>query len=200
MLPHRAALDPRWAADIAALVQGQPQVLLREAYFNAVVELKNRQFSDALVKVSQFQEMALRFLVAQQLGGSPALPKTYGETADFWQRLALEYGDLYRFLEGYQFRGQPLALNGFLNRPKLLAILEYAPPAAIAPLETLNTYCQQRNQYIHEFGGISELEGADDLLRAMRQVLEHLGQSDFSNPFNALNQEILALLEESRQT
>jgi hypothetical protein len=193
--PYPTLLAPRWLTEISALVQRNPQALLREAYFNVVVELKNQQFSNALVRVSQFQEMALRLFVTEQLGGSPALPKTYEATADFWHHLRAEHGTLYQFLQGYQFRDKPLRLEGFPNRPHYQAMLEYGAFPALAPLNELTAYCEQRNRYIHEFGGISALEGADAVLRAMRQVLEHRGETDFNNPFNAINSEVLALLE-----
>jgi hypothetical protein len=74
-------------------------------------------------------------------------------------------------------------------------ILHYRPSPVLEPLQTLNTYCERRNQYIHQFEGISELKDGPDILKTMRQVLEHWGETEFNNPFNAINSEILALLE-----
>ncbi|WP_448603433.1 hypothetical protein [Thermoleptolyngbya sp.] len=188
--PLKDSIDPRWQTDIAALVQHDPIALLREAYFNAIVEIKNQKFSDGLVRVFQFQEKALNYFVTQQLRHQPPLPKTFEETRSFWPTLASQHPDLYAWLQAYRFRDRPLTLDKFPNRPTLIAILEFAPPPALPLLQTLNAYCDQRNSYIHNFEGISELEGVNDILRTMRQVLEHLHQTNLTNPFNELNREI----------
>jgi hypothetical protein len=124
--PYPTLLAPRWRAEIAALVQRNPQALLREAYFSAVIEFKNHNFSNFLVRVSQFQEKALHYLVNQALGGQPPLPNSFDETTAFWDTLAQVHPQLNEFLSTYQFRNRPLERKGFLNRPKLIAILGVA--------------------------------------------------------------------------
>lgn len=189
------AIANRWKDEIMALLRQQPQALLREAYFNAVVELKNKKYSDALVRVFQFQEKALQFFVNRQLASDPSLPKTSDDTKHFWADLPEAQPALYQFLQEYRFKQEPLRLEGFPHRPVLLAILEFGQSSAIEPLEALNTYCEKRNYYIHQFEGVSELDNASAILKTMRQVLEMLGQTDFSNPFNDLNQEVIDELE-----
>jgi hypothetical protein len=189
------AIAHRWQDEILALLQQQPQALLREAYFNVVVELKNKKFSDALVRVFQFQEKALQFFVNRQLANRPRLPNTFEATKQFWIDLSEAQPLLYQFLQDYRFKQEPLRLERFPHRPVLLAILAFGQSSAIEPLEALNTYCEKRNHYIHQFEGVSELEHVSSILKTMRQVLEMLGQTDFSNPFNDLNQQIINELE-----
>jgi hypothetical protein len=188
--PLQDPIAQRWQTEIAALVQHDPAALLREAYFNAIVEIKNQKFSDGLVRVFQFQEKALNYFVTRQLQHRPPLPRTFEETRNFWSALANQHPKLYERLQAYRFRDKQLTLDKFPNRPTLIAILEFDPPSALPLLQTLNAYCEQRNRYIHNFEGISELEGMNDILKTMRQVLGHLHQTDFINPFNGLNQEI----------
>jgi hypothetical protein len=189
------AMDDRWNEEITRLLEKHSQALLREAYFNAVVELKNQKFSDALVRVFQFQEQALQYFVNQHLANRPKLPNSFDDTRNFWADLPRQHSALYQFLQKYRFKGEPLKLERFPHRPVLLAILEFSQSPAIALLETLNAYCEQRNYYIHRFEGISALEDAPTILKTMRQVLEMLGQTDFSNPFNDLNQAVVNELE-----
>lgn len=196
--PVRQSLDAQWWQDIQALVQRDRLTLIREAYFNAVVELKNRQLSDVLVRVSQFQEQVLQYLARQQLAGRPALPETFEETEAFWQTLAQQRPELWDFLQRYQYRGFGLRLEGFPSRPVLQAIVDNGQHPSIEALQVLNEICRQRNRYIHNFEGISELPEAQTLLKTMRQILTELGQSEFANPFNALNQAVLRGLEEGK--
>ncbi|MEB3289382.1 MAG: hypothetical protein VKI82_05670 [Leptolyngbya sp.] len=184
-----------WQRSIETLLQRDAQALMQEAYFNGVVELKNRQFSDFLVRVSQFLEMALDYFVSRQLDQRPVLPKTFDETAAFWQILGQNRPQLYEFLKKTSFKGYPLRLDGFPNRPTLLAILTYGQFSQLADLEFLGVCCERRNRYIHQFEGMSNLEDVNAILQALRRVLEHLDLHDFTSPFNQLNDAITQLLE-----
>ena len=195
----KAAVVPtmagRWRQEMVVLLSDEPVTLLQEAYFNAVVELKNRQLSNFLVRMSQFYEQALQYFVDQQLSGAPALPDSFGQTQLFWEQLAQQQPALFDYLQQYRFRGHPLRLEAFPSRPVFLAILEYGQPPVLLPLQSLSTVYDQRNRYIHQFEGISELDDADQMLRVMRQILSNAGIHDFNNPFNALNQEIVSGLK-----
>ncbi len=188
--PILSATHTRWQSEIEILLRKNQKALLQEAYFNAVVELKTEQYSNFLVRVFQFQEQASKLLVTYFLKQQPSLPRSFEEIQNFWKDLRHLRPDLARFLSAYQYKNYPLRLDGYPNRPVMLAILTYAESPSLEALQALNTYCEQRNQYIHYFEGVSELEGVTDVLRAMRQVLENLGQTDFTNPFNLLNEEI----------
>lgn len=187
-------LQAQWQPAVDALLCHHPTALMKEAYFNAVVELKNHKYSDFLVRMSQFLEISLECLVDRQLGGQPALPQTFSDTPTFWTDLAHSQPDLYQSLRTATFKGNSLRLEAFPNRPVLLEILTYGGSPVLESLKTLSIYCDQRNRYIHRFEGISALEDAEVILKTLRRVLEHLGQSDFTNPFNQLNQAILASL------
>jgi hypothetical protein len=117
------AMANYWADEIMALLRQQDPALLREAYFNAVIELKNKKFSDALVRVFQFQEKALQCFVNRQLANHPRLPKTFEATKQFWAELPQAHSSLYHFLQEYRFKQERLRLEHFPNRPVLLAIL-----------------------------------------------------------------------------
>lgn len=195
----RAVMVPtmgdRWRQDMVALCQNDPVMLLQEAYFNAVVELKNQQLANFVVRMAQFLEQALQFLVGQFLAGQPSLPRSFEETQVFWQQLSTGHPALWQHLREYRFRGNPLRLEAFPSRLVLLTILEYGASPILPALQVLSRAYDQRNRYIHEFKGISELTEADELLKAMRAVLTALGITDFQNPFNALNQDILVVLQ-----
>lgn len=184
-----------WRSSIEVLLRRDAQALMKEAYFNGVVELKNRQFSDFLVRVSQFLELALNHFVSLQLDQRPALPKMFDETEAFWRSLSQNRPQLYDFLKEYKFKGYPLRLDGFLNRPTLLAILAYGKFSKLADLEFLGVCCERRNRYIHQFEGMSDLDDINAILQALRRVLEYLGLHDFTNPFNQLNDAVSQLLE-----
>jgi hypothetical protein len=192
--PVTQEIDAQWNRDITALIAKDAIPLLREAYFNAVIELRNHKYSDFLVRVFQFQEKALQMFVNHFLSNAPSLPTTFDETASFWNQLQTNHAELFQFLETYRYRGNELKLEKFPNRPTLLAILDYGRSPMITPLHTLNAYCEKRNYYIHHFEGISELDGVTDILQTMRHILLHLGEDNVDNPFNHLNQEIKHLL------
>ncbi|QQE67391.1 hypothetical protein GFS31_41040 (plasmid) [Leptolyngbya sp. BL0902] len=189
-----ASMQP-WRSSVEVLLQRDALALMQEAYFNGVVELKNRQFSDFLVRVSQFLEMALEHFVSQQLDQRPSLPKGFDETEAFWRHLSQNRPQLYQFLQDSKFKSYPLRLDGFPNRPTLLAILRYGQFPQLADLEFLGACCEQRNRYIHQFEGISDLSDANAILQALRRILEHLGLQELTNPFNQLNDAISQLLE-----
>lgn len=184
-----------WQRSVEVLLQRDAQALMQEAYFNGVVELRNRQFSDFLVRVSQFLELALNHFVLLQLDQRPSLPRNFDDTAQFWRNLSQNRPQLYQFLEEYRYRGNHLRLDGFPNRPVLLAILEYGQYPQLTELQFLGACCEQRNRYIHQFEGISELEDANAILQALRQILGSLYLHDFTSPFNQLNDAITQLLE-----
>jgi hypothetical protein len=191
--PFLQEIDPQWNQEIQMLERQDPVALLHEAYFSAVVELKNQQLSDFLVRISQFQEQSLQYFVGQQL--EIPLPSLFDETTIFWDQLPHHHPDLYHFLRAYRFRDRPLSLEKFLNRPIYLAILEYGQHPALGALQRLNGYCEQRNRYVHQFEGISELDGVEDILRTIREVLRSVGGNVQVNPFNQLNEAIAQYLQ-----
>ncbi|WP_416672135.1 hypothetical protein [Egbenema bharatensis] len=193
--PVGKEVSSRWVQEVSRLRQKDQRALLQEAYFNAEVRLRNQEYSQLLVEVFRFQEGVLRYGVGQLVG---RVPMRFEETGEFWRGVErVEEGRLFRFLQGYRFRGNALTLEKFPNRPVMMAILEY-DAAMFGPvlevLKSLNEYCEQRNQLVHQFAGISELENAADCLQKMRQVLRAIGVSRVENAFDGLNGEVLGLL------
>ena len=190
------SVDPQWNQEIADLRQQNKAVLLKEAYFNAEVRFKNREYSDFLVGLSRFQESVLRYLVTGKL--NLAFPESYSETDRFWQAIRqVDQGTLYRSLQAYRFRENSLTLEKFPNRPVMIAILEqYREFSGMMPLiSDLNEYCEQRNRIIHQFQGISELKDGETILMKMRQILKRIMSIPSISPFDVLNQQLTDLLD-----
>jgi uncharacterized membrane protein len=79
----------------------------------------------------------------------------------------------------------------------LIAILEYdAQFAEILPaIQDLNEYCDRRNDSVHEFVGVSEIEDEEKLLTALRKVIRQAVGLPSENPFDRLNQQIFQFLD-----
>lgn len=191
-----ANLDGRWNQEIAKLrSKADRRDLLREAYFNALIEYHNQEYAEFLVKLSRFQEGVLRYLVCTKLGRE--LPSSPAECAGFWKFLEqAEEGKLYDYLKEYRFKGYPLTLQKFPNRPVLIAILEFYPQftEVLHPIRALNEACDRRNRVIHEFEGLSQIDDVDDLIQKMQAVLKKIAPGKLDNPFDELNRQIGELM------
>ena len=191
--PVQSVVSSSWMAEIKELEQREAIALLREAYFNAVTELKNHKFSDFLVRVFQFQEKALQHCVAERL--NLALPVRYDDTHLFWQLMQANHAQMMDYLKAYRFNSHTLRLDGFLSRPVYLAMLTYVEHPLLETVDQLNQFCDQRNRYVHQFEGISELSDSSTILGTMREVLTYFKAESCTNPFNQLRQAILEQLE-----
>jgi hypothetical protein len=198
--PFANLVEPEFISEISSLRQKNRISLFKEAYFKAITKLKNQQYADFLVDVFRFQEGFLRFLVETKLGLE--WPESYPKTQGFWNNIQqVDAGRLYKFLKKYTLpNGRKFNnLEGFPNRPVLIAILEYYQPEfdnLLNPLEELNEYCEQRNRNIHNFEGVSKLEDAGKILKILREILRQKTAVSENNPFNALNNKICSLLTE----
>lgn len=192
--PIKSVIAAQWYTDIELLERQDSISLLKEAYFNAVIELKNQRFSDFLVRVSQFQEKFLQYSVNQHI--SLSLPTSFEGTKLFWNDLEHQYSDLYQFLNKYVREDYSLKLEGFPNRPVLLTILEYYQDYSLLHrIRKLNSYCDQRNLYLHRFEGISKLDNAPQILKVIRSLLNIIKGNTQTNPFNTLNQFIFTEID-----
>lgn len=63
------------------------------------------------------------------------------------------------------------------------------------PIKELNEYCDRRNEYVHEFIGISEIENEAKVLMNLRKIMRQVIGGSEENPFDSLNQEIYSLLD-----
>ena len=189
-----------WVQEIAPLRQGDKQVLLQEAYFNALIRLQNRRYADFLVGLFKLQEQVLYFLVQQKLGltvsGNPALK------SQSWEVIRqVEGGNLYRFLQGYRLPGGDLLDLNRISRYTLQAIVEYYPQySTLLPLiQELNQYCELRNESVHGFVGVSEIADETRLLATLSKLMKRVAGIPDVHSFDRLNQHICDLLDRTLQ-
>ena len=182
-------IDPRWLQEIACLRQKVSAALLQEAYFNALIRIQNQQYADFLVGLFRLQEQVLSFLVQEKLGLNVSQKPT--QMAQSWQVIQqIDQGKLYQFLQGYTLpKGGYLHCDRPLNRYGFQAIVEYYPQfLSIVPLiKELNQYCDLRNEAVHGFVGVSELEDQSALLNTLRKLMKQITKVPDQNPFDALN-------------
>jgi hypothetical protein len=196
----REHIDRRWISEIAPLRQKQRKALLQEAYFNALLRLKTRQYADFLVGLFKLQEQILEYLVKDDIGLN--ISRKSSEKARSCREIQKhEDGKLYTFLQQYTLPGGgKLDVNREINRYTLQGIIEYYPKfAIIAPLiKNLNSYCELRNESVHSFVGVSEIENESILLNELCQLMRQINTSlPEQNPFDQLNQTILDSLKNS---
>ncbi len=79
-------------------------------------------------------------------------------------------------------------LQGFPNRPNMMAILEYykESPSLLEPLKVLNDSCDTRNRIVHKIEGISDLI-IRGFTQAMREALQQKTEVSKENRFTSLN-------------
>lgn len=185
--------------ELALLRRKDQRSRLKEAYFNALIKLKNQKYAEFLVMLSGLQENVLRFLINERLG--LPISSKHSEMSQSWATIKQEdQGKLYRYLKTYKLpKGGSLHLDGLINRYVLIAILEYYPQFAtiIQPIKDLNNYCDQRNAAVHEFVGVSEIEDETQVLANLRKVIRQVAGTQDQNPFDRLNEQISVLLDHS---
>lgn len=196
--PFQTSVNNQLIREISDLRQRQPAALLKELYFQALNKLSNRAYSDFLVLLFQFHECSLRFLVEREL--SFLLPTKMPETSNFWGKIKqFESGDLYKYLQSYRLKnGNSLSLKGFPNRLVTIAIVEKYPELEklVIPLKEIEYYCEQRNQFVHRFEGVSAIEDEKLVLANLQKILRQI-TSIPNNPFDTLNQQISYLLDKN---
>jgi hypothetical protein len=197
--PGNCASTSQWVKEASPLRQKDAKALLQEAYFNTLIRLKNQQYAYFLVGLSCLQENILRFLVNDQLGLK--ISNKRSQIPQFWQAIKqVDQGNLDQHLQNYTLpRGGKLRLNESISRYVLIGILDYYPQfSVIMPLiKELNEYCDLRNESVHGFVGVSEIEEEARLLTTLRQLMKQVTKISDSNPFDRLNQHICDLLDRS---
>jgi hypothetical protein len=196
------SVDPQWLQELAALRQKQEKIQLQEAYFNALTRLKTQKYADFLVDVFRLQEALLYYLAEQcsgvKLSGKPT------QTTQGWQAIKqLEQGQVYRYLQNYKLpKGDLLRLNQAISRYVVIALLEYYPQysSTLSLIRGLNEYCELRNEAVHGFVGVSEIEDQDQLLMILRKLMKQVVSIPDINPFDRLNQQICDPLDRTMQT
>jgi hypothetical protein len=182
--------------EISELRQRKLDAIAKELYFNAVIRYENREFSEFLVLLTQFQECVLALLIKRKLGLD--LPSNYQETGIFWEQVrTADGGQPLAALQGaYQSRGWKLTMEGFTKRPQLIGLLScYGDlEQLIGLVNFLNEYCEQRNRCVHRFEGISEVENGVELVAKLKRLIKMLVALPSENPFDVLNQKVYDLI------
>ncbi|MFM7888420.1 MAG: hypothetical protein ACKPCM_17395 [Pseudanabaena sp.] len=182
--------------EIGDLRQRKLEAIARELYFNAVIRYSNREFSEFLVLLSQFQECVLAFLIKKKLGLD--LPNSYQDAFTFWERVRTIDGGkpLASLRDLYQKQGWQLTMEGFTKRPQLIGLLScYRDLDQLFELiNFLNGYCEQRNRCVHRFEGISELDNGEEILAKLKRLIRMLVALPSEDPFDVLNRVIYGLL------
>ena len=196
-----SSIDPQWLQELAALRQKQPKIQLQEAYFNALTRLKTQKYADFLVDVFRLQEALLYYLAEQCLGLQVSGKRNQADQG--WQAIRqLEQGQVYRYLQQYKLpKGDLLRLNEVISRYVVIALLEYYPKhsSTLILIRDLNEYCELRNEAVHGFIGVSEIEDQDRLLTTLRKLMKQVVGISDANPFDRLNQQICTLLDRTIQ-
>ncbi|WP_199245593.1 hypothetical protein [[Phormidium] sp. ETS-05] len=193
-------VDSQFLSEIGSLRQKNPWALLKELYFKILINQKNQNFAEFLVDVFRFQEALLKYLVEAKLNFE--ISETYADTGMWWSKLkSFDNGSAYKAVENYRFPnggGKISNLQGFPNRPVMLAILENYPEFAqlLTPIYELNKYCEDRNRIVHRLEGVSELPEADKIVRNIKDILRQKNSFSAKNSFDSLNEVILCRIEE----
>jgi CRISPR-associated protein (Cas_Csm6) len=164
--------------------------LLEEIYFTAQISLKNEEYCDFLIAVSQFQENIFRLLLFK-IGLE--VPEELDRMYVFWSELKkIDDGKLYQKLTN----GNQLELSGKLDTPKMINIIrsEGQYKDLLKDIDKLRSFCMRRNKYIHRMEGVSHINDAENVLSNIRSILDRVTKVPGTNPFDRLNQDILNLL------
>ncbi len=192
-------LYSQWVKEVSPLRQKDAKALLQEAYFSTLIRLKNQKYADFLVGLFSLQENILHFLVNEKLGLQ--ISGKHSQAKQAWQVIKqIDQGKLYQYLQNYILpRGDKLRLGESVSRYVLIGVLDYYPEfsAIMLMIKELNEYCDLRNESVHGFIGVSEIEEEAKLLVTLRNLMKQVTKVPDANPFDCLNQQICNLLDRS---
>ncbi len=199
-------IDPNWNSNIIKLRQKDSISILQDVYYKAQIQLNNKQYADFLIQVFCFQENVLRHLVKTMLLKPKDINKSWHELQK--ERIIKKEIELYddkkllSYLNNYKYNGRPLIIDfeRYFTRPIFTAIIEYNPEykELVSSIDELETYCTQRNDYIHNLTGVPEIPQteSDHIMKNLREILSKINPN-FSreNPFHSINEQILKHLQ-----
>ncbi len=165
--------------------------LLEEIYFTTQISLKNEEYCDFLISVSQFQENIFRLLLFK-IGLE--VPDELDRMHVFWSELKeIDGGRLHQKLANTS----SVELTGKLDTPKIISIIrshgQYKD--LLKDIEKLRSFCIRRNKYIHRMEGVSYINQAENVLKDIKDILDQVTKIPSTNPFDRLNQNILDCLK-----
>ncbi|MDS3861710.1 RAMP superfamily CRISPR-associated protein [Thermosynechococcaceae cyanobacterium BACA0444] len=194
----------RWKKDIKILQKNitnqsieDKKMLLREGYYNAIVKLENKHYSDFLVALFRLQEHLLNLLIFD-MTGLKLTGKTNNTLTEWSTIKMIDNGKLREFLDIYKLpSGDYLNCNVGISRYVKLGIVDYLlgksadiPSSVIKSLRLLDDYCEKRNSYVHEFSGISKIDDEQKVRECLKIVVEFAAGSVQDFPFHQLNRDI----------
>jgi hypothetical protein len=168
--------------------------LLEEIYFTTQISLKNEEYCDFLISVSQFQENIFRLLLFK-IGLE--VPDELDQMHVFWSELkAIDGGKLHQKL----INTSSIEMTDKLDTPKIISIIrshgQYKD--LLKDIEKLRSFCVRRNKYIHRMEGVSYINQAENVLKDIKDILDQVTKIPSTNPFDRLNQDILNQLQIDR--
>ncbi|MEB3189938.1 MAG: hypothetical protein VKL42_06305 [Snowella sp.] len=198
--PYQLEIKSQLIDNIALLGDNSILDLLQEVYYKSVTKIRTKQYADFLVLLFAFQENILRFLVQKKVLNVNSSQLDW-KGIENQVRSKIKQGKLGEYIQNYQTsNGQLLRVEGELSRIVLLAILEFFDDLSelVILLKKIESYCNLRNDWVHNLKGVSFLENEKEILGTIREILEKV-KPDFNpvNPFNLLNEEILNYLTKS---
>lgn len=201
LTPISQFIQPQWHQEISGLRQKNQSALVREIYWNGLIKLKNQNYSEFLILLSGFQERFVWMLVSQALGVTTLPTNKNSNLIKFWKQVkAHETGKLYSHLQTYKLKnGNLLRFDEELpNRFLLKIMVEYFPEfkPLFDLLSQLDETCLNRNNFVHNFEGVSKIDNLDKILAVMRKLLTQTNNYSKENPFDTLNQTLSAHLDQ----
>lgn len=195
-----------WLTEINKLRQKQPTAILHEIYYKGEIKLNQEQYADFLILVFSFQENLLRYLVKKMLLSSSQVNKNWKDleknkiitnaVKNFDNSKLLNYLKNYRLDNGNNLK---IDFDKYLNRTILKATIEYKKSefSILSYINYLETYCDKRNDYIHNLEGVSEISEASIILENLQKILQEITQFSKTNPFKLLNEQIVTQLTQA---
>jgi hypothetical protein len=202
LTPIASFIDSQWHQQISGLRQKNQPALLREIYWHGLIKLKNQNYSEFLILASGFQERFVWMLVTQELGIATVPTNHDVDITKFWKALKIhDSGNLDIYLKNYQLRkGRQLVVDyqKLPNRFLLKIMVEYFPnfKSSFDLLSELDETCSDRNNFVHNFEGVSKIDNLDKILAVMRKLLTQANNYSKENPFDLLNETLNAHLDQ----
>jgi len=191
---YKEQIDPELRSSIASLRQKNTKALVKEIYFITEIKLRNQEYCDFLICVSQFEENILRLLLSED---GFRIPTNYNESRKFWVEIGeFDGGKLEQHLKGLNLGDYNIHIQGDLNVPTMMEIIRWInrPMIPIERIARLRGYCIGRNNYIHRLEGVSHIDEAQTILTNIKGILKQVTELPDRNPFDLLNDQIFGLL------
>lgn len=173
----------------------QKQILI-ELYYHILVNLKTKEYSQFLILVFGFQEFILKYLIRKFITPD-LLNKSWNLTI---KNQVIKASNQNSKIRNY-FQKTSLKLD-YMSRPVMLHIIQYpdyfCPVSLIENLQYLESYCDRRNELVHQFEGVSESDitpqELDEIVKKIQFILTDIFGDFFNkeNSFTILNQKIMA--------